>query len=61
MEVLRPECDGAWMKHAYEMMVRIRKFEEQAAQCFTRSELSGNIHLSLGQEASAVGTALALE
>lgn len=28
MEILRPECDAAWMKHAYEMMVRIRKFEE---------------------------------
>ena len=61
MEILRPECDAAWMKHAYEMMVRIRKFEEMAAQAFTRSELSGNIHLSLGQEASAVGTSLALE
>ncbi len=61
MEILRPECDAAWMKHAYEMMVRIRKFEEMAAQAFTRSELSGNIHLSLGHEASAVGTSLALE
>lgn len=44
----------------YEMMVRIRKFEEKAAECFTKGMLAGNIHLCIGQEGSTVGAATAL-
>lgn len=45
----------------YEDMVRIRKFEEKAADAFTKGELAGNIHLSIGQEAVAVGANAAME
>ena len=45
----------------FEGMVRVRKFEEKAAECFTKGMLAGNIHLCIGQEGSAVGAAAALE
>lgn len=45
----------------YENMVRIRKFEVKLTDCFTKGMLAGNIHTSVGQEASAVGACLALE
>ena len=45
----------------YEMMHRIRKFEEKAAECFTKGMLAGNIHLCIGQEGSTVGASAALE
>ena len=49
-----------WYREAYRRMALIRAFETKAAECFTRSELAGNIHLYMGQEASGVGTCLAL-
>lgn len=45
----------------YEEMVRIREFETKAAECFTKGMLAGNIHLCIGQEATAVGSCSALE
>ena len=45
----------------YNMMVRIRKFEEKAAECFTKGMLAGNIHLSIGQEAAEAGAFAAIE
>ena len=45
----------------YENMVRIRKFEVKLTDCFTKGMLAGNIHTSVGQEASAVGACKALE
>ena len=33
----------------YRTMVRIRTFEEKAAECFTKGMLAGNIHLRIGQ------------
>jgi len=45
----------------FESMLRIRKFEEKAAECFTKGLLAGNIHLCIGQEGSTVGAAAALE
>lgn len=45
----------------YQDMVRIRKFETKAAECFTKGMLAGNIHLCIGQEAVAVGANKALE
>ena len=45
----------------YREMVKIRKFELKAAGLFMQAALSGNIHTSVGQEASNVGACLALE
>lgn len=45
----------------YKKMVRIRTFEYLAKDCFTKGMLAGNIHLSIGQEGSAVGAISALE
>lgn len=45
----------------YEEMIRIRDFETKASECFTKGMLAGNIHLSIGQEATAVGGCGALE
>ena len=45
----------------YEMMVRVRRFEEKAAEYFTKGMLAGNIHLCIGQEATVVGANAALE
>jgi acetoin:2,6-dichlorophenolindophenol oxidoreductase subunit alpha len=43
------------------LMVRIRLFEESLADLFARGELVGIVHLSIGQEAVAVGVCSALE
>ena len=41
-----------FLMQLYRTMVRIRAFEEKAAECFTKGMLAGNIHLSIGQEAA---------
>ncbi len=45
----------------YERMLRIRRFEEQAAALFAAGELPGFIHVSIGQEAVPVGVCAALQ
>ena len=45
----------------YRTMVRIRAFEEHAAECFTKGMLAGNIHLSIGQEGAEAGAFAALK
>lgn len=45
----------------YQTMVRIRKFETQLTECFTKGMLYGNIHTSIGQEAVAAGANKALQ
>ena len=45
----------------YKTMVRIRSFEEHAAECFTKGMLAGNIHLSIGQEAAEAGAFATME
>ncbi len=42
-------------------MYLIRKFEEGAEQCYTRGLIHGTMHLSIGQEASAVASCLPLQ
>jgi acetoin:2,6-dichlorophenolindophenol oxidoreductase subunit alpha len=42
------------------LMVRIRLFEEMLADLFERGQLVGVVHLSIGQEATAVGVCSAL-
>lgn len=45
----------------YRRMVLIRQFELKVNELFLQGVMPGTIHLSLGQEASAVGACLALE
>jgi acetoin:2,6-dichlorophenolindophenol oxidoreductase subunit alpha len=42
-------------------LLRIRLFEERLATLFARGELPGVVHLSIGEEASAVGVCSTLE
>ena len=41
-------------------MLLIRKFEEGAEDCYMRGLIHGTMHLSIGQEASAVGACMSL-
>ncbi|HWQ75893.1 MAG TPA: thiamine pyrophosphate-dependent dehydrogenase E1 component subunit alpha, partial [Syntrophomonas sp.] len=45
----------------YEMMIRIRKFEEEAGNLFEVGDIPGFLHLSIGQEASVAGACADLE
>ena len=49
------------LKDAYYKMNLIRRFEEKAEECYMRGLIHGTMHLSIGQEASAVGTCMALK
>jgi pyruvate dehydrogenase E1 component alpha subunit len=49
------------LRGIFETMLRIRKFESKAADSFAKGLCAGNIHVSLGQEASAAGAVAALE
>lgn len=40
----------------FEKMLTIRAFEEKAAELFQQNQIPGFIHLSIGEEASAVGS-----
>jgi pyruvate dehydrogenase E1 component alpha subunit len=48
------------LKDALRQMHLIRRFEEGAEESYTRGLIHGTMHLSIGQEASAVGACLAL-
>lgn len=48
------------LREALRKMVLIRKFEEEAEQCYMRGLIHGTMHLSIGQEASAVGACMPL-
>lgn len=50
----------ARLKAALKKMYLIRKFEEGAEDSYTRGLIHGTMHLSIGQEASAVGSCMAL-
>jgi pyruvate dehydrogenase E1 component alpha subunit len=52
--------DDATLAAALARMHVIRKFEEVAEASYMRGLIHGTMHLSIGQEASAVGSALAL-
>jgi len=59
----RPELaalDGDTLRAALYRMLLIRKFEEVAEASYMRGLVHGTMHLSIGQEASAVGAVLAL-
>ncbi|MCY4167844.1 MAG: thiamine pyrophosphate-dependent dehydrogenase E1 component subunit alpha [Rhodobacter sp.] len=48
------------LKEALMKMYLIRKFEEGAEESYMRGLIHGTMHLSIGQEASAVGSCMAL-
>lgn len=52
--------DAETLTGALKKMYLIRKFEEGAEDCYTRGLIHGTMHLSIGQEASAVGACLGL-
>lgn len=53
--------DAQMQVEMYRRMVKIRRFEERVEVLFKATEIPGFIHLSIGQEAVAVGTCLALQ
>ncbi len=54
------EYSPAQLTEALRKMVRIRRFEEGAEDSYARGLIHGTMHLSIGQEASAVGICMAL-
>ena len=52
--------DADTLKDALRKMFLIRKFEEGAEDSYTRGLIHGTMHLSIGQEASAVGACMSL-
>jgi len=59
----RPELaalDDDTLVDVLRKMHMIRKFEETAEDCYMRGMIHGTMHLSIGQEASAVGAVMAL-
>ncbi|HXW58864.1 MAG TPA: pyruvate dehydrogenase (acetyl-transferring) E1 component subunit alpha [Solirubrobacteraceae bacterium] len=51
-----PEQAREWLS----MMTLIRRFEERAGEMYARAKVGGFLHLSIGEEASIVGSARAL-
>ena len=47
--------------HAYDQMLLIRRFEEAVEQLFAEGRIMGTAHTCIGQEATAVGVAAALQ
>lgn len=47
-------------REMYRRMVRIRTFEETVSEMFRKGQMPGFLHISSGQEATAVGSCLAL-
>ncbi len=55
-----PELTEERLKHMLQLMWLIRAFEERADQLYALGKVHGTMHLSIGQEAMAVGAVLAL-
>ncbi len=53
--------DPATLLHYYYQMLFIRRFEEKAAEMYTRARIGGYCHLNLGEEATVVGFCEGLE
>jgi pyruvate dehydrogenase E1 component alpha subunit len=56
---IQRSTESPWLR-AYRQMVRIRLFEEQVNELYTRALMPGLAHLYSGEEAVAVGTCEAL-
>jgi pyruvate dehydrogenase E1 component alpha subunit len=57
--VLRNMSEAAW-RDALRKMILVRRFEESAEQAYMRGLIHGTMHLSIGQEASAIGMTMLL-
>jgi acetoin:2,6-dichlorophenolindophenol oxidoreductase subunit alpha len=53
--------DRAVQLELYRRMLAIRRFEEAAYRAYEQGEIAGTVHVSIGQEAVAVGVISALE
>lgn len=53
--------DSELLSDLYRKMLRIRRFEEEAARLYTEKKIGGFLHLYIGQEAVAVGAMSVLE
>jgi pyruvate dehydrogenase E1 component alpha subunit len=51
---------SAELQEALRKMILIRRFEEGAEESYTRGLIHGTMHLSIGQEASAIGSTMML-
>jgi pyruvate dehydrogenase E1 component alpha subunit len=49
------------LSNLYKQMLRIRRFEEEAARLYTEKKIGGFLHLYIGQEAVAVGALSVLQ
>ena len=56
----RDSPDPAWLLGLYREMLRIRVIEEEIAARYSEQEMRCPVHLSIGQEATAVGACQAL-
>lgn len=56
MTAINPET----LREIYRIMLRVRRFEERAAQLYAQQEVPGLVHLYVGQEAVAAGVSVAL-
>lgn len=59
-EALLAEIGQERAREMLEVMWTIRAFEEKAKELYALGKIHGTMHLSIGQEASAVGTSYAL-
>ncbi len=57
----RAQVDREHARHLLHQMLRIRRFEEKAAELYTLMKIRGFLHLYIGEEAVAAGVSEALE
>ncbi|MGD9890906.1 MAG: pyruvate dehydrogenase (acetyl-transferring) E1 component subunit alpha [Dehalococcoidia bacterium] len=55
------EDDHDTLRRYYHQMLQIRRFEERAAEMYTKAKIGGYLHLNLGEEATIVGLMAAME
>ncbi|MEM4379812.1 MAG: thiamine pyrophosphate-dependent enzyme [Thermoplasmatales archaeon] len=53
--------DISFVASCYRQMLKIRRFEEEAARLYTERKIGGFLHLYIGQEAVAVGSIAAID
>jgi pyruvate dehydrogenase E1 component alpha subunit len=57
---MTPQPEPAVAREWLETMTLIRRFEERAGEMYARAKVGGFLHLSIGEEATIVGSARAL-
>src|SRR5215211_4259272 len=53
--------DHDTLRRYYHQMLQIRRFEERAAEMYTKAKIGGYLHLNLGEEATIVGLMAAMK